>query len=263
VWSAGFGRVFERLDEIYMNPAQRLITLLTKAKNHNRKATVKDGWAAVFGLERNNTAAIFKALVQALVETDNLERQIRSLEDHDHEILLEYLPRMRSVFSKMNLEVGWHEVADNLPPEIFYSLKICNERLERLLPEKEITGDDLRSLQDEINELLQRVRASNLKPKIRSVLADLMTAALYSINSYELRGAKGLREDLFVILSELQRHYKDLENQNEPKIVRDVWKVLERIDVVTSIATNVSPILTTLAPLLPPAIVESLKQITG
>lgn len=147
---------------------------------------------------------------------------------------------------------------------IVNALEFCSERLQHYAPEPKLPESELDELRNQARKMLDALNESTTIPRsLKLVLFDLITSIERGINEYRFRGIRGLRQQLFVIASQIQEHLPEFEkNKNTPEM-KTFWSFFKRIDSVTATALRVKELISSIAPLLgqalPPLLEHTLK----
>ena len=118
-------------------------------------------------------------------------------------------------------------------------VEFCADLLSRLSPEREIPANDLAELKREVGELLGDLIKSALPPDLKEFIAAELRRVQLAIDTYEIRGASGLRDALTHGVGAVVLGPVVLRRPEWPKEGKRFVKILESIDKVTAIATRI------------------------
>jgi SMC interacting uncharacterized protein involved in chromosome segregation len=245
------------------DPASRLIAILQGGitKTPQNESFLKL-WATTFGDGVDNLDAIYRHLDALRDLIDDVERGITQIPDIKHDQYLKWLPNLSSIISRPNLQEQWGSQITNLQM-IINALEFASERLQAYAPEPEIPQNELDAIQQEVTDLLKTLeRSETIEKSLKLILFDLLSLIQRSINEYKFRGIKGVRQQLFVVACEIQQHLPEFEKAKNAEEVKGFFKILKRIDLLTSTALHVKELMYAAAPLLPiiPALLEHLPK---
>lgn len=226
----------------FTNPAARLYTVLREAKKQPDNKSIKDVWNSVFIVETDGLIPLLRNLVILSNLVDEVEKEILQLEVN-HDVYLKHFPTIREVLSPSNFHESWQVTKRRLAEEVLGSLEFCSERLNALRPEKNLSKEDLEKISKEVKDLFSLVDKAELPEELRCLLLDVVQMLQSALMQYRIRGVSGLRQELFIIMDRLQRHYDDLSVQENNPTVQAVFKTLGHWDVITSVAVNTSQLL--------------------
>jgi hypothetical protein len=245
------------------DPAARLITILQAALQTRPNTTYLQFWATAFNVDAKNVPAIYHhiALLQQLV--DDVEAGIKKAPHITRpEQYLEPLTQLRAIIAQQNLQAGWQRQRELLSMTI-NSLRFTSERLQEYSPEPDLQASELEAIHKQATDLITKLHSSQTIPKpLKLILFDLLNGIQRSINEYRFRGIRGVREQLFVIASQMQQHSPEFEKAKDAPEVKGFVALLKQIDTITAAALHVKELISVVTPLLPaiPPLVQHLLQ---
>ena len=178
------------------NPAKRLYALLSNAKNQNIKKSTGEIWATVLGIEPANRGELLVGIADVIHLVDNVKRSISNLDDTNHELLLERYGNVEKVFTNLNFGQVWEHNQKFLDETTMYSLRVCSDVLSKGIGSKEVSGEELKKIQNEVEELLSAILSSSFDSELKSVLVENLEAIRKSIIGYRINGVDGMRQAL-------------------------------------------------------------------
>jgi len=131
-------------------------------------------------------------------------------------------------------------------------LEFCAERLQAYNPETVIEQTELDEIRKQVDDLLEKVKSSESLPvKLKYVLFDLLAALRRAIDEYQIRGTRGLRRELFVIVAQFEDNWELVVKNEDKEEVRGFFKILKEVDKATSVAARVKELIAPIAPYIP------------
>lgn len=245
------------------DPAARLITVLEKAVRTSPQHSYLHFWATAFDIDAKDVLAIYHylGLTQQLI--DDVEAGIKKVPHIKRpDQYLQPLTQLRSIIAQPNLQGAWAQHRE-VVSMIINSLQFASERLQEYSPEPELAASELEAIQKQTTELINNLHSSETIPRaLKLILFDLLNGVQRSINEYRFRGIRGVREQLFVIASQIQQHYGELDKAKDEPEVKGLFALLKKIDTVTGAALHVKELICVVAPILPaiPPVVQHLLQ---
>lgn len=147
--------------------------------------------------DTNSRAELYRRIADIMALPVQVERQVRSLPDVNHDLLLEGLSGISDFLAKLigNLDerithFHFHEVGTPL-----HALAICAEFLHHLAPEKVIAEEKLPDLISLVREVIDAVADdSHLPPEIRQILIDRLREVEDALLFFRISGYSGVQE---------------------------------------------------------------------
>lgn len=229
------------------NPAGRLYRLLQEIQVGDPKERVLDTWVRVFDIAGQSDTEVMKRLVMLNEMLDETERTIKLNPKLNHAIYLTSFPNIRTLFSPLHLQNTRESlITPHLTAEVMARLEFCSEALRDDWSEVEITPDKLQTIGVELNDLIERVAASDVAPALRKKLLEALETARLAISMYRIYGVKGLRGNLQTLFGLVITESASLkkESQQSADVIERLGKWIERVDSVSSKALKVHKALT-------------------
>lgn len=225
------------------NPASRLHALLKQLIAGDPKKRILDAWAEALGVgEEKKDVEVARRLVMLNEMLDDTERTIKLNPKLNHAVYLSCFPQIRTVFSPMHLQSSIESLAiPHLVPEVLARLEFCAEALRDEWSEVDLTTDELQSISQDLNDLIEQVAASTISAVLRKSLLEVLETARVAISLYRVYGAKGLRRNLQSLFGFVytERSALKQETQANSDVLEKLGKWIDRIDSLSSKALKV------------------------
>lgn len=231
------------------NAADRLREILIKARQSPANTPLLQVWARALKIPSNETLRVLARLSDLHALTVDVETKIQEIPNLNHQNYLLWLPAVRQLIVTENLSPS-----KNLAPldGAINSLRECAELLQQNAPERGLTHHQLQELSNELTALINSVKENSaLSKKLKELLLDLLQAARVALETYQVRGAKGLREDWFTILAKVELHAHEIEEAKDDSTVEKVMKWIGKFNQVSAVLVGIHTTYEKLAPLLP------------
>lgn len=243
------------------DPAERLITILRRALDTAGNQTFLGMWRHTFADNGADVSTVYEwiSLVQDLAV--DVERGINAIPDIRHEVYLKFLPELRKILARENLQEAWagHRIALEM---IINALDFASERLQQHSPEPKLPQSELDALLTQAREMMDVLNKSTTIPRsLKLLLFDLVASIQRSIDEYRFRGIRSIRQQLFVVASLIQEHLPEFEQNKDTPEVRHFWRFLKKVDSVTAVALRVKELISSVAPMLGQALPALLEHV--
>ena len=243
----------------YHNAAGRLLALLQtldKDKKHNQ--TGVKAWAAAFRCDAQLEPVLLNLTyaIQLLRETEEEIHEFRPTERIDP-VWIRPIPKIQTLLFHGNLAADYQ----SLLVSTFESntLGLLEFVADGLPQETAIPVTDLESIRSQANELFAEVKRSKLPEGIKKWILEMLAGIIEAINTYHIRGAKGLRKACKSMLADLLDHYGDVAEvkAKEPSLMGKLKKLLEQADTLSAAASKIDRLVNTVAKLSENPVVQA------
>lgn len=228
--------------EVKNNPAGRLHDLLSAARHQNPRENARKAWAAVFGIEPDDTGTLLKMLADLIDLAHETKVSIQRLDDVNHQLHLKPFKKIEALLSQLNLEASWESSMNYLDEPTLYGLQFSADRLSRASGFTQIGNDDILSLRKQIEELVNSVVDSSLPQELKLLLLRNLEAIRHALLAYRVRGIEGLQEEVERSVGSILLHRSDIvaskDKPEEQKVWQSFFKVIEQLNKLVSLARN-------------------------
>ena len=227
------------------NPFKRLhdgLSVVVDYANRNGISTsnsAQDVWMAALGLEETG---VYKEQFNLLLVVNECEQLIRRIHGIDQE---RYLARIEKVKSGI-LSVGssrWGSFRSMLNDDFLDALYATSEAVSLLVGEEVIPEEVLISLQENVEDIINRVVDSDLEDELKSVLFNGLEAVRQALLNYQISGAEGIRQALDRNVGLIHRYGEEFKRAGEQRqgkeVFSDFFDLLKRMDTLVSIGLRI------------------------
>jgi hypothetical protein len=155
------------------------------------------------------------------------------------ELYMSGFPSVRKFLEITNWDsgiVGYCNVY--LTDTVMTTFKFAADHLARNSDGETVPEDILKALKTDISDLSDKVLKREMPKKLKSLLLDLLESAVRAITEYRFRGKTGLRQETYLIAEKVQRHADELRGNKSDEDVSALWKLLERLELLSSLISN-------------------------
>lgn len=225
------------------NSAGKLYEFLTKL-NETNEIFLSQKLAKVLGVEKDNTFALMRGLVELHYLIDDIEARVLSIEGINHQLLLDPLPRLRERLRVNNLnEVTSQSDALRFAKGDVTIIALIAQELSRHYSEEVIRSEQLVEINNEITDLYRMVVESPLDSELKATILHSLEVIRAAIKDYEIRGVIVLHQALATNVGTLVLHKPIFEQASDKEEVSRFKKILVGLDKIVSYAIKVKPLI--------------------
>jgi hypothetical protein len=173
--------------------AGRLHLILSEAVGQNPDSVAYEVWARIFGLDKDDRAAVLHGVAELIQLVLLTKQQILALPDIRHELYTPPLNRIAQVLGEIPLTQRWQQFVANFDPLVLNGVAFCADALARYHVEQPIEQEALKDLKNKVEALTAEVLESSLPPALRQLILEKLEVIRSAIIWYRVRGADGLR----------------------------------------------------------------------
>ena len=176
------------------NPADRLLEILSVAKNQQENAVVIHVFGNIFNYPANDKLSFYRVVAYLNELVDQIEVRVRAIPDINHSLHLRDLPAIRSVVCPNGANDTWAHYSNPLKFGALTSLEFCADALKKVHKEVPISEQQFTDLETRIDALYKSVSDSDLEPDLKAVIFDLLGTIRLSLDYYRVKGAEGIKK---------------------------------------------------------------------
>lgn len=220
--------------EVKNNPAGRLHDLLREAQKQAGKEPARKAWAAVFGVEHGDTAALLQMLADLINLVSETKKSIERLEDVDHDIYLKPFKQIERFLSQVNLDAAWHQWQQQLDEPTLYGLQFAADKLSGVSGSTSITEVDIDAIRLELEQFVTSILQANLPQGLKALFLRNLEAIRHALLAYRVRGVEGLQHELERAVGSLLLNRDAIPPAGDKSQTRTFWErffnVVDRIN---------------------------------
>lgn len=176
-------------------------------------------------LSPEERALLFRRLALMHSALDDIAVQIKEHRPDNHQLYLRHFGHLRRALAPDKMISNWTEGKAFLDPASMAGLEFCANDLPK---ETEITEDELRQIKDEINDLVDRVRSSDVNPRLKRWLLLLLSQMESAISDFWLYGPRAFKDALSRTVGEMAvrlQSWDELKKES-PEMAGSLTKIL-------------------------------------
>lgn len=172
------------------NPADRLLQVIHDAKklSEGEKNIRADG-AFVRILRARDTPQLLRRLSQLVDLPEQIARQIRSIDNINHELHLQWLTNVQRTLGQLNFNLPFSRFTDPITAEDLYGLKLCKDSLDRYPTGTEPTRQELERILEQVNGLRDSLDNSDTEENLRSFIIERLEEIEAAIEDFAFGGS--------------------------------------------------------------------------
>lgn len=228
-----------------INSASRLHSLLSKTTySHAPTAPVLDVWTKLFEINEPNTTRspflVSERLRWMLRELEFIAEQMDKLDFSKH-LYVNAIANIQNAISSMILSGQWAQAQQYLGTDTLLSLDFCSE----ILPDEEsaIAEDELSQIQELVNELRSSLSASELPPRLVSLIQHHIELIQQALAEYPITGAKALREAAHTGLGEYMLVKESIDASGDNPEISKLGALWKKVNTTADIALKAEKLL--------------------
>ena len=203
------------------NPAGRLYLILAEGRKKGLNTITGDVWPNLLDVPQDDSATLLRKLGQVMALPAVIRDEVYRLENVDHSLLLQWLPKVNEAFRSLNLQSKWHEFIGYIDDAALYGLQICDDMLSRTQRNVQVNEDELMKIHAEALELFQEILHAEIDPELKKHLLEQLRLIDNAIQDYRIGGIKPIETALDATLGKIGRDPKCFRGLNKLKPVND------------------------------------------
>lgn len=237
-----------------LNPARRLHTILNVALQQKSDLQPRQVWQSAFEQLDDNNIGLpevdfqIAEIFQLLSETERAVSQLKNVGSKD--TYLKPIQELRERFLSKSLIGGkWGDIAQNLRANFLMDrLAACADTIAlnaqrsgmRTLEDEELT-----TLLEQVENALRQLDQLELDADFKFLLTTRLEDIIRAIRYYKIGGSECLQREAHAAIGTMLVYQKVSEEmtEDEKKCQFDVWELLRRIQMLTSLADKFPPVL--------------------
>ena len=183
-------------------------------------------------------------LIRLIDRCQQTVNQSQSISSEDQKLFLDQLARVKEFAFGIHV-MDWEDFSEQFTDDFLLALRWAVREMSRHISEPVVPEDELRSLQFDIEELIDKVLESNLSTDLKRSLIEGLRAIHKAIVDYRITGAEGIRETVDRNLGLIVRYRDEIEGVTDAEGKRTLsryWRIVEKTDRLVSIGKKLLPL---------------------
>jgi hypothetical protein len=214
------------------NPASRLHAILSRASDLSGDHSLQtaEGWKRILHLPADvDDLAVMNKVGRVFTMPDLVAREIERFSDLDTDLYLGWRKDLTDAFHYVGFQFAFREFASRLSKSLLINIKFCAHELEKRVPEKEISKDELEQIREEVWQLYSEILKSDLPPMLSRYALDHLFLIIEAIDNYLVTGADGIEYALDAAIGATFTANATSKEVAESSFGDRYWKVMGRV----------------------------------
>jgi hypothetical protein len=176
------------------NPAARLHALLQKAKQNTEFAGTlsTEVWPKLLNVPKENQPLMFKRFGGVMELPLLIKERIENLPDINHELQLRWMSKINQAFQANNFSAAFASFIGKIDDSTLLGIEHCADILSRRDPDPEIKPDELESLRQQVDDLINETKNSEIEADLKKFIFKHLFTIRNAIEEYQVFGSKPL-----------------------------------------------------------------------
>ncbi len=230
---------------MHENPAGRLHEILTQLKGSSANSKLKNIWADVLGIDKNDEMKVVRQVIEVYRLTLEVEKLIKLKPEINHELYLASFDIMENITSPTNFHKLWHEVSGQFETDVLTRLEFCSYELSRFYEEERVSEEEILEISEMVESLFEELNNSSIDDVSKLLLLEEIERIRHALANYRIKGAKGVKEALQATLGSVMVNKEQLKPlaKNSPETLDRLVKLLDKLDAFSSKAIKLHKVL--------------------
>jgi len=229
------------------NSAARLYDILSTARSQfdpkQREVKIIQVWASVLNVGTEDTVERLHFVAHLLALLRQAKLDVQALPGVNTQIYLKPFSKLERAFSSMNLDASWNNFTSHLDDATMVALEFCADTLSNNRPEPIIDAETLKSLQADVESLIEKITLSDLLPETKLLFLKNLENIRLAILEYRINGSVGLSQSLDLSLGSILRNKDKIDQVGDQEIFPAFFRIMFKINQLVTYANNAKQLL--------------------
>jgi hypothetical protein len=220
------------------NPANRLHAILVRAKQKELQSKpMLQSWRNVLQLPDDiDDLLVMNKIGKVFTLPFVITTYISRFADLDAELYLGWRNDLGAAFRHVHFNTNFSEFGSRLSDSLLISIRFCDHELEKRMPEKAVSREELNTVRESAWSLYEEVLASDLPPHLFSYLLDHLYLIIEAIDDFDITGAAGVERSLNSVIGSVATDMGTAREANESPFGERFWGVMAKAGVALKLA---------------------------
>jgi hypothetical protein len=210
----------------FTNPARRLYDVLDNANRQDHNKITFAVWAEVFGIGQDNEEEIVHRFFQLRRLYSEAVRTMESIEELNAALYLRWVAPVGEIFHLHTFQHHWSQTRTPLTAIVMQALEFSAEELTKRHQERLIPQEQLKSIQDDLAALGDKIIESSLDDNLKTLLLREVGRLQRAISEYRIRGAAALQEAFEEAVGVIAVHHSEFAPIRENEVLQGFYRIM-------------------------------------
>jgi hypothetical protein len=218
------------------NPATRLHAILTRAKAVAQGDKMIDGWRRSLELPADaDDLAVMSKVGRVFALPNIIAREIERFKDLDFDLYLAWRKDLGDAFRQIAFQSHFGQFSARISDSLLTTIRFCAHELEKRVPEKEISREQVDELREAVWKLYDEVLKSDLPPVLFRYALDHLFLIIEALDSHVITGATAIEMALNSVIGSVATQHEVAKKFSETSLGDQFWKTLSRVAITLSL----------------------------
>jgi hypothetical protein len=146
---------------------------------------------------------------------------------------------LTAAFRAITFNVTFGQFSNRLSDSMLVNIDFCADALDRRMPEKDISQEELDGIRQSAWSLYEEILKSDLPPNVSRYLLDQLYLIIEAIDDYEITGAAGLERSLNAVIGSVATDRETAKQADTSSVGKQFWGVMTKVALLLKIGKAV------------------------
>ncbi len=214
------------------NPATRLHTILTRAKDVPAGSKMVDGWRRSLELPQEmDEFTVMSKVGRVFTLPDLITKEIERFNDLEFDLYLGWRKDLGDAFRYVSFRTQFGQFSGKISTSLLMNIRFCAHELEKRIPEKQLSQEQVTELREAVWTLYNEVLKSELPPQLLRYALDQLFLIIEALDNYEITGAAGIEFALNAVIGSVVTQRDIAKKFSESDTGDKFWKTMSKIAI--------------------------------
>jgi hypothetical protein len=175
------------------NAASRLLALLVKAKSIDPNTSSIHAWEQVLNTKKN-PALLLSRMGKMIALPEQITTTLANSVETSPSVVQHISDQFYAAFITHKFSEKWEVFVSRIDAHITNYLALASTLLETQIKTRQLDVDELQGLREDFEQLLEKVRLSDLPPRLKSYVVLQLHDLIAALDDYFITGAEPILE---------------------------------------------------------------------
>ena len=219
------------------NPATRLHRILLSAKQSKEDgAQMLVAWGNILRVDGTNVMRTMGKIGKVFALASFVETCVERVPDIKKELFLSWRGDLAKAFNTFGFGNQFGAFKGQLSDSLLSILEFVSHELDKHMPEKELTVEEINELKDAAWNLHQEVARSSLTASLREYLLDNLYRIIEALEDYDIIGCRGVEVAFDAVLGSAMSKSETVKEVGASPFGDKLWALMAKIALALNLA---------------------------
>ncbi|HAS7010773.1 hypothetical protein [Vibrio parahaemolyticus] len=216
------------------NPAGRLLAILTEGKKISKNTPCREAWSQLLELKGKSAHLLIGRVGKVYSLADDIAAELSRLDNVEVSRFMGWTRFFENSFTNCNLDQPWSSFINHISEPAIDYLHMTSSLLSTNRPQPVLKRDELESISESAQELIQQVISSDLPLHLKKYFLEQLRKIKFAVEEYQITGSAQVAEIVEATFGKAILNQELVKAKDTHESAKSFWSFMAKTALVVS-----------------------------